>query len=255
MDGPQTIERMVVGSNGCALLRSFCCFTFFFVPRQSYQAHERMCNICLIWAVAILSRTSYCAETERFLPPPLLMAHNTPYRPFTRLGRFSTAAGMSMIIVANGEWSDLHANASRLCSSVGWHRNESLCTLSKEKTRRALKVLRFFRYFSTTRTYLDDNRERERGAIVSVGVDPTGTFWSRLATFHVYDQITIATRRQTSICPRIMAYYRRFTRRADQRLMPGCYGNLIVNVKCGQSQPNVPVGSTPTDMIGPRSRS
>ena len=116
-------------------------------------------------------------------------------------GRFSTAAGTSTIIVANRESSDLHANASQLCSSVGWHRNESLCTISKEKTRRALKILRFFRHFSTTRTYLDDNRERERGPIVSVGVDPTGTFWSRLATFHVYDQITIATRRQTSICP------------------------------------------------------
>ena len=111
------------------------------------------------------------------------------------------AMGTSTIIVANREWSDSHANASRLCSSVGWHRNESLCTIWKEKTRRALKILRFFRHFSTTRTYLADNRERERGPIVSVGVDPTGTFWPRLATFHVYDQITIATRRQTSICP------------------------------------------------------
>ena len=106
-----------------------------------------------------------------------------------------------MIIVANRDWSDSHANASRSCSSVGWHRNESLCTISKEKTRRALKILRFVRHFSATRTYLDDNREHERGPIVSVGVDPTGTFWSRLATFHVSDQITIATRRQTSICP------------------------------------------------------
>ena len=83
------------------------------------------------------------------------------------------------------------------------HRNESLCTKSKEKTRRALKILRFFRHFSTTRTYLGDNRERERGPIVSVGVDPTaaGTFWPRLTTFDVHNQITIATRRQTSICP------------------------------------------------------
>ena len=30
---------------------------------------------------------------------------------------------------------------------------------------------------------------------------------------------------------------RRFTRRADRRLPPGCYGNLIVNVKRGQSRP------------------
>ena len=91
-------------------------------------------------------------------------------------GRFSTATGTSPIIVANRESSDSHANASQLCLSVGWHRNESLCTTSKEKTRRALKIVRFFRHFSTTRTYLDDNRERERGPIVSVGVDPTGTF-------------------------------------------------------------------------------
>ena len=112
-----------------------------------------------------------------------------------------TATGTSTLIVANHEWSDSHANVSRLCSSVGWHRNESLCTKSKEKTQRALKILRFFRHFSTTRTYLGDNRECERGPIVSAGVNPTGTFWSRLATFHVYDQITIATRWQTSICP------------------------------------------------------
>ena len=52
---------------------------------------------------------------------------------------------------------------------VGRHRNESVCTKSKEKTRHALKILRIFRHFSTTRTYNDDNRERERGPIVSVG--------------------------------------------------------------------------------------
>ena len=117
------------------------------------------------------------------------------------MGRFSTATGASTIIGANREWSDSHANVSRLCSSAGWHRNESLCTKSKEKTRRALKILRFFRHFSTTRTYLGDNRERERGPIVSVGVDPTGTFWPRLTTFDVHAQITIATRQETSICP------------------------------------------------------
>ena len=106
-----------------------------------------------------------------------------------------------MIIVANREWSGFtRKRFTIVLVRIGWHRNESLCTKSKEKTRRALKILRFFRHFSTTRTYHGDNRERERGPIVSVGVDPTGTFWSRLATFHVYDQITIATRRQTSIC-------------------------------------------------------
>ena len=107
-------------------------------------------------------------------------------------GRFSTATGTSTIIVANREWSDSHTNVSRLCSSVGWHRNESLCMKSKEKTQCALKILRFFRHFSTTRTYLSDNRERERGPIVSVGVDPTGTFWWRFATFHVNDQINVS---------------------------------------------------------------
>ena len=30
---------------------------------------------------------------------------------------------------------------------------------------------------------------------------------------------------------------RQFTRQPDPRLLPGCYGNLIVNVKCGQSWP------------------
>ena len=40
--------------------------------------------------------------------------------------------------------------------------------------------------------------------------------------------------------------YRRFTRRADRRLPPGCYGNLIVNVKRGQSGPKRACGSTPT---------
>ena len=60
-------------------------------------------------------------------------------------------------------------------------------------------MLRFFRHFSTTRTYLADNRERERGPIVSVGVDPPDTFWPRLPTFDVYDQITIATWQQALI--------------------------------------------------------
>ena len=50
-------------------------------------------------------------------------------------------------------------------------------------------MLRFFRHLSTTRTYLDDNRERERGPIVSVGVNPTGTFWPRLAMFEVYNMV------------------------------------------------------------------
>ena len=114
---------------------------------------------------------------------------NLYHRQFTRRADFRRPRARSGIIVANRECTDSLANASRLCSSVVWHRNESLCTILQEKTKRALKILRFFRHFSTTRTYLGDNRERERGPIVSVGVAPTGTFWSRLATFHVYDQI------------------------------------------------------------------
>ena len=39
--------------------------------------------------------------------------------------------------------------------------------------------------------------------------------------------------------------YRRFTRWADPRLPPGCYGNLIVNVKRGQSRPKRACGVDP----------
>ena len=39
--------------------------------------------------------------------------------------------------------------------------------------------------------------------------------------------------------------YRLFTRRADRRLPPGCYGNLIVNVKRGQSRPKRACGVDP----------
>ena len=59
----------------------------------------------------------------------------------------------------------------------------------KESTRRAFKLVRFFRLFVTTKMYLVDKRERERCPIVSVGIDPTGTFRPQLATFDVYDQI------------------------------------------------------------------
>ena len=47
---------------------------------------------------------------------------------------------------------------------------------------------------------LADNHEREHGRIVSVGVDPTGMFLPRLATFDIYDQITIATWWQSLLC-------------------------------------------------------
>ena len=43
----------------------------------SRQAHDR--EICLNPAVAILRRTSHCAETARFLPPFFLAVHNTPW--------------------------------------------------------------------------------------------------------------------------------------------------------------------------------
>ena len=42
-----------------------------------------------------------------------------------------------------------------------------------------------------------------------------------------------------------LSLYRRFTRRADRRLPPGCYGNLIVNVKRGQSRPKRACGVDP----------
>ena len=45
--------------------------------------------------------------------------------------------------------------------------------------------------------------------------------------------------------PRYAVDYRRFTRRADLRFPPGCYGNLIVNVKCGQSRPKRACGVNP----------
>ena len=49
---------------------------------------------------------------------------------------------------------------------------------------------------------------------------------------------------------------RRFTRQADRRLPPGCYGNLIVNVKRDQSRPKCARGVDPDrPRIGPRSRS
>ena len=76
---------------------------------------------------------------------------------------------------------------------------------------------------------------------VSVGVDPTGTFWPRLTTFDVHDQITIVIGDshdgQIDVC-RLVA------------MVIWSWTSNVVNR--GQ---NVPVGSTPTDTIGPRSRS
>ena len=43
----------------------------------------------------------------------------------------------------------------------------------------------------------NNNKQTNKQTITN----PTGTFWPRLTTFDVHDQITIATRRQTSICP------------------------------------------------------
>ena len=105
--------------------------------------------------------------------------------------------------------------------------------------------------FQSTRTYLADNRECERGPIVSFGVGSTGTFWPRLATFDVYDQITTATTRAANVAVPVVwiAYYtlnyRRFTRWADLRLPPGCYGKLIVSVKRNQSRPKRARGVDP----------
>ena len=95
-------------------------------------------------------------------------------------GRFSNVTDTFTIIVANREWVSSHGKRLTIV----------LVGASIEMS-----------HICTTRTYLANNRERERGPIVSVGVDPTGTSWQRLATFDVYDQITIATTRQTKICP------------------------------------------------------
>ena len=50
--------------------------SLFCETRQSHQAHEHNNVICLIRAVAILRRTTYCAETGRFLP--FFWRHTTP---------------------------------------------------------------------------------------------------------------------------------------------------------------------------------
>ena len=73
VDRPQILERMVVGLN--ALCSGLFVASLFVVTRQSHQAHEH--NICLSWAVAILRRTSYCAETGHFLPL-FWVEQNTP---------------------------------------------------------------------------------------------------------------------------------------------------------------------------------
>ena len=89
---------------------------------------------------------------------------------------------------------------------------------------------------------------RSRGQASSVGqlITKPMTNWTRAST--TLKENAVSKTHRDSV---------RFTRRADRRLPPGCYGNLIVNltsnvVNRGQ---NVPVGSTPTDTIGPRSRS
>ena len=70
-------------------------------------------------------------------------------RPFTRREIFKLHDYVyDNLWIANRQWISSQGNASRLCSSVGWHRNESLCTKSKEKTRRAVKMLRVFHHFS-----------------------------------------------------------------------------------------------------------
>ena len=58
------------------------------------------------------------------------------------------------------------------------------------------------------------------------------------------------TEKQEIVCMCVIAllamrHNRRFTRRADRRLPPGCYGNLIVNVKRGQLRPKRACGVDP----------
>ena len=52
---------------------------------------------------------------------------------------FSNVTDTFTTIVPNREWVGSHANASRFCSLAGQHGNESLCMISKEKTRCAIE--------------------------------------------------------------------------------------------------------------------
>ena len=119
----------------------------------------------------------YVPRHETTCPCPSLYAIHTT-------GRFSNVTDTFTIIVANREWVSSHANASRLCSSVGWHRSESFCTISKEKTRCALK-----KYYDSFIISVQQERTSpiivnvKRGPIVSAGVDPQARFgrdWSCL---------------------------------------------------------------------------
>ena len=65
VDRVQIFKRIIFGSN--ALSSGLFVASLFFVTRQSHQAHQR--NICLSWAIAILTHTLYCAETGRASSP------------------------------------------------------------------------------------------------------------------------------------------------------------------------------------------
>ena len=89
----------------------------------------------------LLQRYEYCTYTQQSLDFCIHIflwwlwfkfAHSEAIH---TTGRFSTATGTSTIIVANRDCSDSHANASRLCSSVCWHRNEPLVRCRKKRSR------------------------------------------------------------------------------------------------------------------------
>ena len=65
--------------------------------RLSRQAHDR--KICLNPAAAILRRTSHCAETARFLPPPLFFFGGTQHP----LVKGSLHAGLAFIFMFSVE--------------------------------------------------------------------------------------------------------------------------------------------------------
>ena len=133
--------------------------------------------------------TSYPDTLRQALCQPTSVACRSAQFPrWLRCGRAASLGSWSLCV--SFLW-----NFNLKSSQSSYSRLEGVCAVKirktlvrKAMTRRAWKILRFFRHFSTTRTYLDDNRERERGPIVSVGVDPQARLvatWPRF-TFTIW---------------------------------------------------------------------
>ena len=99
------------------------------------------CNCSADFRFSPVFQPFLLAKVQIMLEKYSIMLFNAFFSKSAFNAKFNAGIMCDTLIVANREWSDSHANVSRLCSSVGWHRNESLCTKSKEKTRRALKIL------------------------------------------------------------------------------------------------------------------